>query len=108
MYFSIYLASITEIVTLFKEQISGSESPNFSAVGLMKNAGYFGGESWRVSFESIKATSCMVGLSIAWSCTHKRLTWMHLNTSNGGHDSSSSIGSVSSKPFPSFHNYHAW
>ena len=105
-----YLASITEIVTLFKEQFSDSIIESFCspAIVLIKNAGCFGGESWRVSFESIETTSSMVGLSVAWSCTHKRPTWIHLNTSDIGHDSSSIARSISSRPLPSFHNCHAW
>ena len=83
-------------------------SDNSSWTELIKNAGCFGGTSWRVSFESIETTSNMVGLSIALSCTHKRPTWMHLNTSNGGHDSFSMVESTSSKPLPSFHTCHAW
>ena len=99
----IYLTSITEIVTLFKEQFSST-----SATLLIKNAGCFGGESWRASFESIETTSIMVGLSNEWSCTHKSLTWMHLNISDWGHDSCSITGSISSRTLPSFHNCHAW
>ena len=105
-----YLATITEIVTLFKEQFSNSIIESFSspATVMIKNAVCFGGESWRVSFESIETTSSMVGLSVAWSCTHTRPTWIHLNTSNIGHDSSSIARSISSRPLPSFHNCHAW
>lgn len=109
-YFSIYLASIYEIVTLFMEQISSlisESSDNSSWTELTKNAGCFGGQSWRASFESIETTSSMEGLSFAWSCTHKRPIWIHLNTSDGGHASSRIIGSISSKPLPSFHNCHA-
>ena len=110
MYFTIYLASICDCVTLFIENFSSliSEPPDDpSWLVLTKNACCFGGKSWRVSFESIETTSTMLGLSVAWSCTHKRPTWMHLNTSDGRHDPSSIVGSISSKPLPSFHNCHA-
>ena len=111
VYFSIYLASISEIVTLFMEQISSlilESSDDSSWVELIKNAGCFGGQSWRAWFESIETTSSMEGLSFALSCTHKRPIWMHLNTSDGGCDSSRIIGFISSKPLPSFHNCHVW
>ena len=111
VYFSIYLASISDIVTLLMEQFSSfiSESSDDSSwTELIKNAGCFGGQSWRASFESIKRTSSMEGLSFAWSHTHKKPIWMHFNTSDGGHDSSRIIGSISSKPLLSFHNCHAW
>ena len=108
---SIYLASNFEIVTLFMEQFSGlisETSDDFSCTMLIRYAGCFGGRSWIVSLESIVATSSMVGLSAARSCMHKRPTWMHLSISDEGNDSSIIVGSISSKPFPSFHNCHAW
>ena len=49
------------------EQVFGliSETPKSSAIVLVKNAGCFGEDSLRVSFESIETTFGMVGLSFA-------------------------------------------
>lgn len=65
--YCIYLASITEIVTSFVEQISDL----FSAISrsaltvFRKYAGCFGGGNGMLSFESMETTSGIVGLSAA-------------------------------------------
>ena len=80
------------------EQFSGlilKTSDDSSTMVLIKYASFF--SKRRVSFENIETTSCMVGLSVPWSCTHNRPIWMHLNTSNGGgNDSTSIVGFINS------------
>jgi uncharacterized membrane protein required for colicin V production len=46
---------------------------------LNKNAGFWG---WQrgVSLHSMKTTSDIVGLFVAYSCTHKSPIWIHLRT----------------------------
>lgn len=53
-----------------------------------------------------ETTSAIVGLSTAWSCTHKRPTWMHLSSSFSGHGPSNAA-SISLEALPSFHSCHA-
>jgi len=100
----LYLTSNSEIVTSFKEQ--SSKLISWTSYYLQKNAGCFGAGRTMLSFVSMETTLDIVGRSVAWSCTHKRPTWMHLVTSSRKLDLSN-LGSTSSRLLPSFHNCHA-
>jgi len=50
---------------------------------LTKNAGFWGGQRG-VSLASMKTTSNIDGLFVAFSCTHRSPIWMHLKTVVGG------------------------
>ena len=60
-----------------------------------------------LSLPSIDTTSNIVGRLAAFSSTHSRSTWVHLNNWSLSHESPS-VGSISPSAAPSFHNAHAW
>lgn len=94
--------SSTEHISSFKFDLISS---SFSLV-LFEKAGLFGLAIGVVSFLSIDDTSNMVGLSLAFSCTHNKAVCMHLNNL---HDEfvSSSAGSMNSMPFSCSHSSYA-
>lgn len=107
----IYLASTTvtvnslvvELEASFLLEIESSLSESIS----MQYIGCFGCINFEaLSQFSIEITSDMIGLSSGCCCKHKRLTWMHLNTSDRVYDSPIE-GSINSNGLPSFHNFHA-
>lgn len=65
------------------------------------------GSTNSISLPKIRTTEVMVGLSSGYCCTHKRLTWMHRNTSETTHESFI-LESINSNAFPSFQSVHAW
>jgi len=71
-------------VTSFIEDLprEADDSCN-SWLPLNKNAGFWGGHRG-VSLHSMKTTSNIDGLLIAFSCTQKSPIWMHLITVVGG------------------------
>lgn len=105
-----YRASITVTVTWFTVNVSSCllEDESVSTSFLPRqNPGFFGNGNVAVSLLNIKTTDDITGLSSACSWTHKRPTWMHLNTSYGAHDSLTDE-SISPNPFPSLHSLHAY
>lgn len=65
----LYLASITEIDALLREQFSNLflEIPNSTGLLPMKNAGCLGADNCRISFVNMETTSDIVGLSSGFS-----------------------------------------
>lgn len=105
-----YLASTIDIVASFTEYVlplvaDWSWKSKFNELWNV-NIGCFGcGRS--VSFVSMKTTSDMFGLPVAWSCTQRSAICMHLVTSTDEFELANA-SSIKSKALPSFHRFHAW
>ena len=104
---SIYPASFSEMDKPFSEWIFDSLSKILASIALLpiENAGFLGKDNGILSFVNIDSTFDIVGQSIALSCTHNRLTWIHLSIWYLTHESLIA-GSNSSTPSPSCHKSH--
>ena len=71
-----------------------------------EKAGCFGRRRVKSSPLSIPTTEHMVGLSCGSCWTHNKPMFMHLKNSSTRQELISD-GSINSKPFPSFHSFHA-
>lgn len=101
----LYLASNTVIDTPFTESISDLPSGSDDPASLLEvpYAGRFGSGKNMTSLVSMDITSDIVGLSIAYSWTHKSPTWINFATWSLGHGSSDV--SASSRLSPCFHKF---
>ena len=102
-----YRPSTNEIVSSFTDHL-------LSLCGWISHLG----ELWKVkigslgrgrsvSLLSIKTTSGIVGLSAAWSCTHRSPICMHLIASNEQYEFDNN-SSTKSGALLSLHSCHAW
>lgn len=99
-----YLPDVNEFVISFMEQLLCF---SISSITLMiQNPGCLGGGKWALSFERNETTSSIVGLSLAWSCVHRRSIRMYRITLVGEYDPSKVV-SISFKASPSLLNFHA-
>jgi len=105
-----YLPSTIVTVTWFTVQDSSCLLEDESvSTGLLprQNPGFLGCAIVAVSLLNINTTEDIVGLSSARSCTHNSPTCMHLKTSDGEYELAMEE-SISSKAFPSFHNFQLY
>jgi len=104
-----YLGKVIEDVKSLMERFLELLDVETSSVAILptENAGCLGFGMATVSLASITTTSDMVGLSLASSWTHNKPICMHLSTSLPMKDFSS-IVSIDSKHFPSYHILQAY
>ena len=103
-----YLASSTVTVTWFTENDSSCLLEDESVSKGLLPRQYPGVLGWgivAVSLLNINTAEDIVGLSSAFSWTHKRPTCMHLKTSQGLYELPTDLSNTSN-PFPSFHCLH--